>query len=90
MKNDDADSKKTSQTREEGDEEGYENTSGMFSQENLQAMGQQAGEQMFQEIKTTSKEEAIHAMHKVQDKVDRQTDKWVEDMSNKVQSEMGL
>jgi hypothetical protein len=78
----------TAQTREEGDEEGYENTSGPFSQENLQAMGQQVGEQMFQEIKTTTKEEAVHAMHKVEDKIDRQTDKWIEDMSNRVQSQI--
>lgn len=45
-------------------------------------MGQQAAQQMGQ----MAQEEFVHGLHKVEDKIDRQTDKWIDDMSNRVQS----
>ncbi len=70
-----------------GTKEGEEESSGgAFSQENLEQMGQEIGTKVGEQMMQVGKEEFQTGLHKVEDKIDRNTDKWIDDMSNRIQS----
>lgn len=52
----------------------------------MQQMGMEIGQKVGEQMMQVGKEEFQHGLHKIEDKIDRNTDKWIDDMSNSIKN----
>ncbi|XP_065218532.1 uncharacterized protein LOC135844302 [Planococcus citri] len=59
---------------------------GQQAAQQMQETGSQMGQQAAQQMQQMAMQEFSHGIHKIEDKIDRQTDKFIDDMSQRIQS----